>query len=181
MKLIEVKEKMSDEDYFLFEEKSSLKHERIEGNLYEMSGASIYHNNIVLRISMLLYSLLRDTTWQLTLENFKVKTPEGNFFYPDLTVSQPQVEKYFTSNPVMIIEVLSDSTRKYDLTDKFIQYCKIETLQYYLCVEPEQQVIIFNTRQKNGEWIAETFSKDGQVIDLPKLNISLKLSDIYKA
>jgi Uma2 family endonuclease len=181
MKRIELKEKMTEAEYFLFEEKSELKHELIEGNLYEMSGVSIYHNNIVLRLSMLLYALLKQSPFQLTLENFKVKTPDGNFFYPDIAVCEPDVSKYYSAKPVLIIEVLSESTRQFDLADKFIQYRKIDTLHYYLCVEPEQQVVIFYYKHDNGEWVTETFTKDEQVIAFPKLNASFTIKDIYNA
>lgn len=37
----------NEEEYFLFEEKSETRHELINGNLYEMSGVSKYHNNII--------------------------------------------------------------------------------------------------------------------------------------
>jgi Uma2 family endonuclease len=144
-----------------------------------MSGISIFHNDIVVRLSFLLYPLLKGKKWQLIVESFKIKTPEGNFFYPDIAVCFPEVEKYFSEKPILLVEVLSDATRKYDLTDKFIQYQKIETLEYYLCVEPEQQVVVFYYKQENGEWTAETFTKDEQVISLPKLDISLSLKDIY--
>src|ERR1044071_6442169 len=141
MKIIESHKSFTEEEYFLFEEKSEVRHELINGNLYEMSGISIFHNDIVGKLYVLLYTLLKGTTWKITLENFRVKTPDKNFFCPDISVCYPEVEKYFSEKPVLIVEVLSDTTRKYNLTDKFIQYPKIETLSCYLCVEPEQQVV----------------------------------------
>jgi Uma2 family endonuclease len=181
MKVIPMQQKMSEEEYFMYEEKSELKHELVEGNLYEMSGVSIFHNNIVLRLSMLLYAKLNGTEWQVTLENFKIKNPAGNFFYPDIAVCSPEISRYYSTAPILIIEVLSEATRKYDLTDKFIQYSRIDSLQYYLCVEPEQQVVIFYFRTESGEWQTETFTKDEQLIALPKLNVSFAVKDIYKA
>jgi Uma2 family endonuclease len=182
MKRIELQEKLTEEAYFLFEEKSEMKHELIEGNLYEMSGVSIFHNDIVGNLYLLFRSLLASTEWKVAFEAFKVKTPDENFFYPDVVVfPSTSVEKYFTNGPVLISEVLSDATRKFDLADKFIQYRKIESLQYYLCVEPEQQVVIFYYKQENGEWITETFTKDEQLIALPKLNLSFSVKDIYNS
>lgn len=181
MKVIELQNKMSEEEYFLFEEKSELRHELINGNLYETGGISIFHNDIVLKLSMLLFTHLRGTEWKITIQSFKVRTHEGNFFYPDISVCYPEPEKYYSGKPVLLIEVLSDKTRKYNLTDKFIQYQKFETLQYYLSVEPEQQVAIFYFKQEDGEWMTETFTKDEQVISLPKLNISFTIKDIYNA
>ncbi|CAF1436145.1 unnamed protein product [Adineta steineri] len=93
-------------------------------------------------------------------EGFKVKTPKGNFFYPDIIVCINNSERYYTNEPVLLVEILSETTRKFDLTDKFIQYQKIPTLQYYLCIEPEQQVIIFYFKTTSEEWMTETFTKD---------------------
>ncbi len=179
MKVITPHKKMSDEEYFLFEEKSELKHELINGNLYEMSGVSIYHTETVGNLYLLCRSLLKGKDWKVAFENYKIKTPEGNFFYPDIAVCYPQLQKYYSEKPLLIAEVLSDATRKYDLTDKFIQYQKIETFQYYLCVEPEQQVVFFYYKQEDGEWLAETLTKDEQVISLSALNISFSVKEIY--
>lgn len=180
MKVIELDKPLTEEEYFLFEEKQELGHELIYRNLYELSGISIFHNQIVGNLLFLFHTFLKGTAWELVFESFKIKTIEGNFFYPDIAICYTEVEKYFSTKPLLIVEVLSDDTRKYNLTDKFIQYQKIETLQYYLCVEPEQQVILFYYKQ-NDEWIAETFTKDEQIISLPALNISFSLKDIYNS
>jgi Uma2 family endonuclease len=179
MKVVQLLKNMTDEEYFLFEEKSELKHERINGNLYQMSGVSIFHTEIVGNLYILCRSLLKGKDWKVAFENYKVKTPEGDFLYPDIAVCYPQLEKYFSERPLLIAEVLSDATRKYDLTDKFIQYQKIETFQYYLCVEPEQQAVFFYYKRDDGEWMAETLTKDEQIISLSKLDISFSVKDIY--
>ncbi|MGI8951489.1 MAG: Uma2 family endonuclease [Chitinophagaceae bacterium] len=182
MKAVEINKKFaSDEEYFAFEEASELKHELINGNLYEMSGVSKYHNTISRIILILLTSLLKNKEWEIYYEGFKIKTPNGNYFYPDVCVCLPDAKKYFTDQPVLIVEVLSEKTRKFDLTDKFIQYREIKTLEYYLCVEPEQKAVVFYFKNNEGEWLAETFTKDKSIINLPKLNISFALKEIYNS
>ena len=164
----------SDEEYFLYEEKSELRHELINGGLYEMSGESIFHNNIAGNIYILMRMLLKRSTWKVFIENVKVRTPDKNYFYPDIIVCENNPEKYYSEKPILIVEVLSDTTRQYDLSDKFIQYRKIETLRYYLCVEPEQQVVIFFFKNENGEWFSETYTKDEDKIEI--LNCLMLLS-----
>jgi Uma2 family endonuclease len=88
--------------------------------------------------------------------------------------------RYYTTEPVLLVEILSEATWKFDLTDKFIQYQKIPALLYYFCVEPEQQVIFFYYKNETGEWLAETFTKDESIINLPALNISFRLKDLYQ-
>lgn len=180
MRLVETDKKFAnDEEYFAFEEANELKHELINGNLYEMSGSSKYHHKLSGIIFLLLNSLLKNKEYEIYFEGFKVQTPEKNYFYPDICVCKANPKKYFTEEPIFIVEVLSETTRKFDLTDKFIQYQKISTLQYYLCIEPEQQVIFFYFKNENGEWLAETFTKDESIIELPALNISFSVKDVY--
>lgn len=180
MKLVEVGRKFAnDEEYFLYEEGSELKHELINGNLYEMSGASIYHNKFERHLANFIEKLIKQDDVEIATEGYKVRTPNDNFFYPDIVVFTKNFKRYFTSEPILIIEILSETTRKYDLTDKFIQYQKIPSLQYYLCVEPEQQVVFFYFKNENGEWLAETFTKDESMIELPALIISFSVKDVY--
>lgn len=170
----------SDEEYFLFEEKSEVKHEFVNGNLIEISGANKYHNKITLQTALLLKNILKQTNWEIFINGYKVKNVDGNYFYPDLIISHPDTETYFTEQPILIVEVLSETTRKYDLTDKFIQYQKINTLHYYLCVESEQQVIIFYFKNNDGEWMTETYTRDEDILQLNQLGISFTLQQIYK-
>lgn len=172
----------SEEEYFLFEEKSELKHEYVNSTLFEMSGASIEHNFVVINLLLLLKPIAVSKNKQLNIDGYKVRTPEGNFFYPDIVLSEPKGHKYYTDKPVLIIEVLSDSTRSYDLSDKFIQYRKCSTLQYYMCIEPEKKVIYFYHRTEKNEWVVEeAYTDDDALIDLPSLNASLAVKDIYKS
>ena len=180
MKLVDIDKKFaSDEEYFLYEEGSELKHELINGNLYEMSGSSIYHNKFERWFANFIESLLKPNEFEVLIEGFKVKTPDSNFFYPDIIVCTKNFKRYFTTEPILLVEILSETTRKFDLTDKFIQYQKIPTLQYYLCVEPEQQVIIFYFKTDTGEWMTETFTKNESIINLPALNISFTIQAVY--
>jgi Uma2 family endonuclease len=170
----------SEEEYFLFEEKCELRNELVNGNLIAMSGVSIEHNEITVQVFLLLKTLLKGGNYRFFIEAVKVKNPSGNFFYPDVMVCHPNPHKYYSDQPILLVEVLSESTRTYDLTDKFIQYKQIPSLHYYLCVEPEQQVVIFYFKNAEGEWMTETYSKEADVINLPQLNTSFTLKDIYK-
>lgn len=170
----------NEQEYFLFEEKTDSKHELVNGNLIAMNGVSFEHNEITLTMAVLLKQLLKGAKWKIAIEAVKAKTPEGNFFYPDLMVCHPNPDKFFSAQPVLLIEVLSPSTRKYDMVDKFLQYQKIEALQYVLCIEPEQQAVIFYYRDAEKNWQADTYTKETDVVKLPQLNINFTLKQIYK-
>lgn len=171
------------EDYFKLEETSEVKHEFYYGKLFEMPGAPILHNNICLKIFFILYNQLKSKGFQVNVENVKVKIEnEDIYVYPDVLVTEEHFETmkdYVVHQPILIAEVLSDSTRKYDSTDKFIQYQKISTLRYYLLVEPEKHVVIFYEKDDTGEWTAKTYTELDEMISLPALQAQVTLAHIY--
>ena len=172
----------NEEEYFAFEEKSELKHEYINGTLFEISGASRFHDRLRRKIANLLERLIGVGLHEVYDEGFKARTPDGNFLYPGVIVCLTEPARFFIDKPILLLEVLSISTRRFDLSDKFIQYRKFDTLEYYLCVEPEEKVIYFYHRDEDNEWVVEeAYTDDETIINLPKLNISLSVKDIYNS
>jgi Uma2 family endonuclease len=107
---------------------------------------------------------------------------ENKYYYPDVFITREPLSNgsvYIKEKPELIIEVLSDSTRKYDTVDKFINYQLFNSLQYYLLVEPETVLISVFSRSEDGDWNLATYSKSTEVINLNKLGISFNLGDIY--
>lgn len=105
------------------------------------------------------------------------------YYYPDIFITrEPETDenKYVQFEPELIVEVLSETTRAKDMVDKFIQYRKINSLNYYLIVEPEKYLVLCNFKDEKGEWDMVSYTQPDEIIQLPKLNISLSLADIYK-
>ena len=88
---------------FAFEEASELKHELINGNLYETSGSSKYHNKLERFIANFLEGLLNKNEYKVFIKGFKVKTLNENFFYPDVIVCANNAERYYTSEPILLV------------------------------------------------------------------------------
>ncbi len=171
------------EEYLALEAKSESRHEFYYGNLYDMPGNTIFHERMVKSLLKILELIISDMGFEVFSKDIKVKTPEGNvFFYPDLIlvpIIDQQGNSYVANNPLLIFEVLSDSTRRYDSADKFIQYRKIESLQYYLLVEPEKKVVIFYEKVSDGDWVAKTYTENEEEVKLPLLNATIRIGDIY--
>ncbi len=184
MKSLELDKIYSVAEYFSLEEESELRHEFIHGNLIEMSGASREHHKICKNLLRILEDLLSEKEFEVYIENMKVKIPyEDQYFYPDIFITreaQTNDNKYVQFQPELIVEVLSETSRVRYLTDKFIQYRKIETLNYYLLAEPEKYLVLLNFKNENGDWEMISFTQKEEVISLPKLNITLSLEEIYK-
>lgn len=171
------------EDYLKFEETSEVKHEFYYGKLFKMPEAPVLHNNICLRLFFVLFNTVKQYGFQVNVENVKVKIDnEEIYLYPDILVTAEHfstMKDYLVYHPTLIAEVLSDSTRKYDSTDKFIQYQKLSALRYYLLVEPEKHVVIFYEKDDAGDWSAKTYTELSQVINLPVLQTQITLRDNY--
>jgi Uma2 family endonuclease len=106
------------EDYIKLDETGMLRHEFYNGKLFAMPGETLLHNEICIKILMLLTSTLKVKGWKTYIESVKVKIEtEDIYLYPDIVVTKPQeaglttMDKYIIYNPVLIAEVLSDSTR----------------------------------------------------------------------
>ena len=184
MESLELHKTYSVPEYFSLEESGDIRHEFINGNLIEMSGASREHHFICQNILLALLKSTNPLGFKAFIENMKVKIPnENQYYYPDIFITkeaQTDENKYVQFEPELIVEVLSEATRVKDMTDKFIQYRKINTLDYYLLVEPEKFLVLLNFKNEKGEWEMVSFTQKDEIISLPKLNITLSLSDIYK-
>jgi len=170
------------EAYLAFEEKSEVRHEYYLENLIEMSGTTYKHNDLVFYLSAFFRFNLPKSEFKVSSEQVKLYIVSENiFFYPDVMVALPEEQEYYSTQPLLIAEVLSESTRNFDLVDKLIQYKKLETLQYYFLVEPEKHLIIVYKKTAEAAWQIDTYTSLTDVIELPALQISIALKDIYQA
>jgi len=173
------------EEYIQLEQAGEIRHEYINGNLIEMSGASREHHKVCKKILALLESLLIIQHYEVYIENMKVAIPgENQYFYPDILVTkeaETNQNRYVQYQPELIAEVLSETTRTKDTIDKFIQYRKIPTLEYYLLVEPEKPLVICYFRNESNEWDMASYTRIEETISLPKLAVTIPLQKIYSS
>jgi Uma2 family endonuclease len=176
----QVLENISAEAYLQQEEKAAVRHEFINGKLYEMPGGTRFHEKVIMNLSTILNLLLRTKGYEVFAQGLRFTTEVQRYYYPDILVTNESFTDIpFSRNPALLAEVLSPSTRSYDTVDKFIDYRSIFSVEYYLLVEPDYCHVTLNFKTPEGEWMAEVFNKKTSVIDLPKLGIQLSLDDIY--
>src|SRR5258708_36757298 len=132
------------DEYLGTEEVSSVKHEFDSGDIFAMSGASQRHNDIALNLYAAFRSGLVSRGCGANVSDVRLRTPSGLYAYPDvmvvcgptlLTGERPDT----VTNPIILVEVLSNSTRDYDRTRKFDHYRSIPTLRH--CVFVDQDII----------------------------------------
>ncbi|MCE2800731.1 MAG: Uma2 family endonuclease [Planctomycetaceae bacterium] len=172
------------EEYLQREANSLIKSEYIDGWIRAMTGASNRHNRIKIHCLIQLGNQLQGRKCQPFDSDTKVRITQDagrRFYYPDVQVvcdSNDQLSVY-QDHPVLIIEVLSPSTRAYDLHEKLDAYLSIPSLQCYIVLE-QHQPISYVMRRSNQEWIKEINQGLDATIQLPFLSCSLSLKDIYE-
>ena len=172
------------QDYLAAEEIARTKSEYIDGWVRAMTGATNRHNQVSENCFLALALALKGKPCQPHLSDTKLRVinqQSKRFYYPDLqVVCEPNLPtESFQDRPVLVIEVLSPSTRLYDLDEKLNAYTQIPTLLYYLILEQHQPIAILLRR--NGS-LFERLQLEGieTVIDLPMLGVSLSMRDIYE-
>jgi Uma2 family endonuclease len=103
------------------------------------------------------------------------------FYYPDLQVvcESNDFRSVYQDRPILIIEVLSPATRRYDLDEKMTSYLAIPSLQSYIVLEQHQPIAILMRRTVNG-FVRETIQGLNSQIDFPFLTSSLPMDEIYE-
>jgi len=147
-----------DADAFLdWEGQQADKHEYLGGEVFAMVGARREHVVVALNLAAALKQRLRGGPCQAYVSDLKLRVEAADaFFYPDVMVScdaGDQAAALFLTRPLLIVEVLSDSTAAFDRGDKFAAYRTLDSLQEYVLVDiPARRVEVFR-RQDDGDWL----------------------------
>ncbi len=169
---------ISIEQYLAFELSSEIKHELVDGQIYAMTGASENHNYIAGNIFSELHNHLKNSSCRPFTSDMKIKTARGNFRYPDVMVvcDKDQEDPYYKTQPVILIEVISSSTRKVDRKDKLLEYINIPSLQEYLIIE--QDFVDIEVFKRSQDWHSTHYFL-GEEITLESIDLTLKVEDVY--
>lgn len=170
-------------DYLAAEEKSDTRHEYLGGLVYAMAGETRAHNEIVQNLLIDLRRHLKGGPCKLYVGsirvNFHIREDEY-YYYPDLIVTCDKRDTHprFIRHPKLIIEVLSEGTKRVDRREKFFAYTGIESLEEYILVaQDRREVTLF--RRANG-WKAETISGARASLPIKSLATRLPLTAIYE-
>ena len=177
---------MTEVEYLEFERASELRHEYYNGETFAMSGASEEHNLIASSVHFLLYGQLRGRPCKVYQSDMRVKIEATKLYtYPDLIVmcgDTQLVDDEFDTllNPVVIIEVLSPSTERYDRGKKFQHYREISSLQEYVLITQDSPRIERYLLQNNGKWEFTDVKGLDAKIELTSIDCVLDLAEAYE-
>lgn len=183
MPLEKTKLKISEREYLAGELTSAVKHEYIDGYVYAMAGVSRNHNRISQNISRKLGNALIEKNSPCEVFSSDMKAKESDvstkYFYPDVLVTcdpDDNDSEFYINSSTIIVEVLSESTRKFDRGTKKLAYFNIPTLQEYVIIEQDYcEVEVF---RKSENWKSTIYFL-GDLISFESIDVSLSVEDIY--
>jgi len=184
--LLKEKNKISPEEYLAQEREAELRNEYFDGEIFAMTGASRQHNQISANIVRVLGNQLLEKPCSVFSSDMKVKIKEiGKYTYPDMVVACEEEEfedenKDVLLNPIVIMEILSDSTEAYDRGDKFAHYQLLNSFTEYILVSQYFCRIEKFTRQDDGTWIYSKYQSNDHVVRIESINCELPVSEIYR-
>jgi len=172
------------DDYFLAEESSPLRHEYFRGEIFVMAGGTPEHNTIALNVAAAFHSALTGSPCRAFGSDQRIGTPSGLYTYPDVSIVSGTLQltnERLPSilNPVVLVEVLSDSTRDYDRGEKFDLYASIPTFRDYLLIEPARVHLEHRCRGANGEWTSAVIESIDDTVSLMSVSILMPVARMY--
>jgi len=173
----------TEEEYFEFERTSLGRWEYVNGEIRAMSGGTANHSTIAMNIGATLRAALLTKGCRVFGSDMKVHTVDGINTFPDISVVCGQLQFYqgrtdIITNPLLIVEVLSDSTEAYDRGEKFRHYQTMPTLTDYLLVSQDEARVTLHTRSTEFWQSLEITDLSGAVY-LPSIDTTLALTDTY--
>lgn len=185
--ILKEQRKYSLEEYAELEKASEERLEYFDGNVWSMAGASRKHERIVGNMITALNIALRGRGCGVYSSNLRIKVPAYQpYRYPDVTAlcGEEVFEDFYgldvLINPSLIVEVLSPSTKSFDIGDKFTYYKSIESLTEYLLVDQDKPHVVLYTKQSANAWLHREFNALDDKIFLSSLDCEIAAAEIYE-
>lgn len=180
-----LKNKFTPAEYLAMEEVADFKSEYYAGEIFAMTGGTADHSTVAVNLAAELRQALAARPCRVFNSDMRLHIKKsGLYTYPDVMVVCSKL-KFLERradtlvNPLLIIEVLSESTRDYDRGAKFEFYKGIDTLQEYVLVESESPRVECYHRGVGNQWIIETYAGLDALARLESLSHDLPLRQIY--
>jgi Uma2 family endonuclease len=175
---------MTAEEYLAFERASDRKHQFFDGQIFDMSGGSREHSLIASNCVGELRTALKRGPCETHGSDLRIHNPKsGLYTYADALVvcGEPRFldDVHDTLvNPILIVEVLSDSTEAYDRGDKLTQYRSIPTLRDYVLISQKAVEVQHYAKQDDGTWTLRWLGA-GEVLRPTGVDAPVAVDDLY--
>jgi Uma2 family endonuclease len=183
----EEKKIFTPEEYLELEVNSDTRHEYINGEIIPMTGGTPEHNEIASILNAALRIGLKGKPFSIFIADQRLWIPDRNLYtYPDVMVVPRPLQRQqgrtdTITNPVMIAEVLSKSTKNYDRDEKFSAYRTLSTFQEYLLIDQYTPHVEQYSKTDSRKWIFTEYNDSESSISLLSIPVEIRLADLYES
>ncbi len=175
---------LSPDQYLRREEDSAIKHEYLGGVVHAMSGRTNQHALVSGNVYAALHAQLRGKSCFPINSDVKIRIQypdHTRFYYPDAgVVCEPNPpEDHFEDAPVVLVEVLSPSSERTDLSEKRDAYLTIPSLAAYLIIDPNRPLLTIHHKVEGG-FSSKVYDELSDTIQLREIDCELSLADVYE-
>lgn len=171
-------------EYLAIDAASDTKHEYVAGVVIAMAGGTIARGRLMSRVATLLSQALGGRAFAVLPSDVRVRIRAADrATYPDVfvvcgTIERDPEDPDAVVNPIVIIEVLSDSTAESDRGDKFADYRRLRSLREYVLVSQRDQRI--DVQRRDGRrWVLDEYGP-GERVRFEAIDVDLALDDVYR-
>ena len=168
-------------EFLAWEERQPDRNEFLRGETFAMVGGTARHNRVIMNLGSRIAEHLDGTGCQAFSESMRVQIPEG-ILYPDVVVTCGKAEagdEKIITDPKLVIEVLSPSTKGYDQRDKFVLYRSLPSLREYALIDPSDRRVEVFTLADAGAWLLVDQTKAG-ALTLRSIDLSIPMDAVFK-
>ena len=176
---------LSPQEYLAQERRAEYKSEYYRGEVFAMSGASFPHTLIKDNLARRVGNHLNGGPGRVVTSDLRVLVDAtGLYTYPDVVIvcDEPHFEDAVFDtllNPRVLIEVLSDSTEKYDRGAKFRQYQRIPSLEEFVLVSQDRPLLERFVRQADESWLVTSSAGLAAAFSFASVPVQVPLTEIY--
>lgn len=170
------------EEYFAFEDKSEQRHEYVYGEIIPMPGETTTANDIAGNLYVFFKLFLKKKPFKVYEHDIKLMLKNSKLYrYPDLVIiHQEGNHKKYVTDPVLIVEVLSEGTEEIDREKKRVEYLSMPTLQNYIMIHQDEAIVEIYSKNDKGKWNFDFYVNTSEVIDLPFFETQISMETIYE-
>ncbi len=176
-------------EYLAIERASEQKHEFINGEVFAMAGASRQHNELKEHLGGELFARLKGGPCRTYSGDQRVKVERDGqpfYTYPDYLIvcGPPQFVRELgldtLLNPLVLFEILSDSTEDYDRGEKFAYYRELASLREYVLISQKEMEVERLVRGPDNRWEPTVLRGADSELVLASARVQLPLADLYR-
>ena len=176
----------TEEQYLALEVTAEYKSEYLDGEIIPMTGGSTNHNRIAGNVYIALNFSLPEQEYDVFIGDVRLWIPKVRLYtYPDVMVifGQPEYHNNRTdtiTNPQVIVEVLSKSTKNYDRADKFTFYKTLPSFREYILIDQTKIKVEQYSKTENKRWLYCEYDEEDTALVFNSFQVEVPLSAIYK-